>query len=116
MGRTNVLSEATSTVDSPTTPERRSPVVRAVPNPPSLRRRTEQTLAAHPGGLAWQALAEEVARRAVAAGAPAPRPADVVRELGGLIAEGRVDDRQGRFVLLPFTQRPAMPFIHDQAA
>ncbi|MFN8122289.1 MAG: hypothetical protein U0237_07655 [Thermoleophilia bacterium] len=91
-------------------------MVRAFPNPPSLRRRVEQALSAHPGGLGWQALAEEVARRAVASGAPAPRPAQVVRELGSLIVEGRVDDRSGRFVLLPSTQRAAVPFVHDRAA
>ena len=91
-------------------------MVRAVPNPPSLRRRTEQALAAHPGGLAWQALAEEGRAPRGRRRRPAPRPADVVRELGGLIVEGRVDDRQGRFVLLPFTQRPSLPFVHDQAA
>jgi len=91
-------------------------VVRAFPNPPSLRRRVEQALAAHPGGLGWQALAEEVARRAVASGATAPRPAQVVRELGSLIVEGRVDDRGGRFVLLASTRHAAVPFVHDRAA
>jgi len=91
-------------------------VVRAFPNPPSLRRRVEQALAAHPGGLGWQVLAEEVTRRAVASGATAPRPAQVVRELGSLIVEGRVDDRGGRFVLLASTRHAAVPFVHDRAA
>ncbi len=90
--------------------------LRVLPNPPSLRRRTEQALAAHPAGITWRALAEEVARRAVAAGAPVPSRDEVVRELGALIVEGRVDDRQGRFVLLPVVRRPSMPFFHDQAA
>lgn len=91
-------------------------MVRAFPNTPSLRRRVEQALTAHPAGLGWQALADEVARRAVASGATAPRPAQVVRELGALIVEGRVDDRAGRFVLLPSTRGTAVPFVHDRAA
>ncbi|MCB0873426.1 MAG: hypothetical protein H6531_10015 [Actinobacteria bacterium] len=64
-----------------------------------LRRRIEQVLAATPGGLDWRTLADELARRAVAAQRPIPDRAEVVRALGGLIVEGRVDERAGRFVL-----------------
>ena len=46
-----------------------------------------------------QTLADELARRAVAAQRPIPDRAEVVRALGGLIVEGRVDERAGRFVL-----------------
>jgi hypothetical protein len=81
----------------------------------SLRRRTEQALAANPAGIGWRALAEEVARRALASGRPFPRQAEVARELGGLIAEGRVEDRGGRFVLLPVAGGQRMPALREAA-
>lgn len=84
--------------------------IRVVPSPapgpprsgrpaPSLVRLVEQSLAARPGGLPWRMLWEELALRERAAGRPAPRRDQVVRVLGDLLVRGRVDERNGRFVL-----------------
>ncbi|MFN8110691.1 MAG: hypothetical protein U0Y82_12730 [Thermoleophilia bacterium] len=82
---------------------------------PSLRRRIEQTLAACPQGLGWRALSHELAMRAVAGGGAAPIRAEVVRELGQLIVEGRVDERQGRFVIRALAG-PSHHEVRGQAA
>lgn len=66
---------------------------------PSLRRMLEQDLAAHPGGLPWRSLWHDIAQRELAGGRPAPRRDDVVRVLGHMLVEGRVDERNGRFLL-----------------
>jgi hypothetical protein len=64
-----------------------------------LRRTVEQILASHPRGLPWRVVWEEASLRVTATGAAPPTRDAVVRCLGGLLVEGRVDERDGRFVL-----------------
>jgi hypothetical protein len=67
---------------------------------PSLRRRIEQALAAHPTGMAWRELTAELHQRALSMGERPPGPEQIVRQLGLLLVEGRVDERAGMWVLL----------------
>lgn len=91
--------------------EPRAPHIRIVPDPPApaadagggshatLRRTVEQVLSAHPRGLPWRVLWEDVARRRVAEGFALPTRDDVVRCLGAMLVQGRVDEHDGRFAL-----------------
>ena len=87
----------------------------ALPNSPSLRRRIEQALAAHPAGIAWHALVQEVMWRAVSGGRPAPAANEIAREVSGLIREGRLDERDGRFVLRTLCGLPRMTSMREAA-
>lgn len=86
-----------------------------LPNSPSLRRRTEQALAAHPAGIGWRALIQDVTWRAVAAGHPAPGVDEVAREVSGLITEGRLDERGGWFVLRAVCGPPRVTSMREAA-
>lgn len=83
------------------------PPAPAAPPAPELARTVEQLLAAHPRGLPWRMLWEEVAVRARARGVAPPAAEQVVRVLGALLVTGRVDERDGRFVLLTAGGRSA---------
>jgi hypothetical protein len=82
---------------------------------PSLRRRIEQALAANPLGLGWRELRDQLAVRAVALGEQPPHAEQIVRQLGALLVEGRADERNGRWVLLPADARPASAPLHQAA-
>lgn len=93
-------------------------MVTRIPVPqPTLRRSIEQILAASPQGLPWRALTEELGRRAAVTGRPAEPAHEVVRQLGGLLVDGRVDERNGRFVLQTVPVHRRIPgAVHDRAA
>lgn len=86
-----------------------------LPNSPSLRRRIEQALAAHPAGIGWRALVQEVMSRAVTGGRPAPAVGEIAREVSGLITEGRLDERDGRFVLRTLCGPPRLTSMREAA-
>lgn len=85
----------------------RAPHIHVVPTPAGrrpvgaqrLRRIVEQILASRPSGLPWRMVWEEAALRVTAGDGDAPTREDVVRCLGGLLVEGRVEERDGRFIL-----------------
>jgi hypothetical protein len=82
---------------------------------PSLRRRIEQALAAQPHGLDWRDLRDQLAARAVALGEPPPHGEQIVRQLGGLMLDGRADERDGRWVLLPADAAAGAAPVHRAA-
>ena len=66
---------------------------------PALRRCIEETLAAEPGGITTHELRATLARRARAVGAAPAGPHQLVRQLGQLLVEGRIDECEGVWVL-----------------
>ena len=83
---------------------------------PALRRSIEQTLAAEPEGLTTQNLRATLARRASTVGAEPPGPHQLVRQLGQLLVEGRVDEAAGVWVLLAASSLALDPRSRSQAA
>lgn len=83
---------------------------------PVLRRRIEETLEAGPAGVTTATLVDTLARRAHALGEAPPGPYQLIRQLGQLLVEGRVDERDGVWVFLGDEQHAANPRTHDRAA
>jgi len=82
----------------------------------ALRRNIEQTLAAEPEGITTQDLRATLTRRARAVGDEPPGPQQVVRQLGQLLVEGRVDESAGVWVLLEESSLALDPRSRSQAA
>ena len=83
---------------------------------PALRRRIEQTLAAAPAGITTHELRAALSLRARALGEVPPGPHQLVRQLGHLLVEGRIDERDGMWVLLAASDRAIVPRSRDRAA
>ncbi len=82
----------------------------------ALRRSIEQTLAAEPEGITTQDLRATLARRARGVGDEPPRPHQLVRQLGQLLVEGRVDESDGVWVLVEETSLVLDPRSRSRAA
>jgi len=83
---------------------------------PALRRCIEETLAAEPGGITTPELRATLARRARALGEPPAGPHQLVRQLGLLLVEGRVDECDGVWVLREAWPLALDPRSRNQAA
>jgi hypothetical protein len=83
---------------------------------PALRRRIEQVLAAEPAGITTHELRAALSLRARALGETPPGPHQLVRQLGHLLVEGRIDERDGTWVLLVAAEGAVAPRSHDRAA
>jgi len=82
----------------------------------ALRCSIEQTLAAQPEGITTHDLRAMLARRARAAGDEPPGPHQLMRQLGQLLVEGRVDESAGAWVLLEESSLALDPRARSQAA
>jgi len=72
---------------------------RHLPRPP-LRRRIEETLQAEPAGITTSSLRDALAQRARALGEMPVGPEQLLRQLGRLLVEGRIDERDGVWTLV----------------
>jgi hypothetical protein len=83
---------------------------------PSVRRRIEQTLAAHPGGVPAEALREVLDERARTLGDGPVGTHQLIRQLGLLLIEGRIDERDGVWTLRVDHAHAGRRHTRDQAA
>jgi hypothetical protein len=83
---------------------------------PALRRCIEETIAAEPGGITTRELRATLALRARALGESPAGPHQLVRQLGQLLVEGRVDECDGVWVLLEDSPLAQDPRTRNQAA
>ena len=83
---------------------------------PSVRERIEQTLAAHPEGIAAGALRDALGRRGAALGEEPVGMHQLMRQLGLLLIEGRIDEQGGVWMLRDEQAQIADTCPHDRAA
>lgn len=74
-----------------------------------ITRSVEQALAASPSGMPLMHLASAATLRESAAGRTPPSLSDVIARIGAMMAQGRIDERDGRIVMVtsPLFQRAA---------
>jgi hypothetical protein len=83
---------------------------------PSVRERIEHTLAAHPSGVPASALRDALAERSQPLGEAPIGPHQLMRQLGLLLIEGRIDERDGVWVLRDDGAQATGPRVQDRAA
>jgi hypothetical protein len=88
---------------------------RHLPRPP-LRRRIEETLQDEPAGITTAAMRNVLAHRARALGEQPVGPEQLLRQLGRLLVEGRVDEFNGVWMLVDDRAQSVDPRTSNQAA
>jgi hypothetical protein len=83
---------------------------------PTLRRRIEQTLQDEPAGISTTAMRDALAHRAHALGEQPVGPEQLLRQLGRLLVEGRVDELNGVWTLIDDRAESVDPRTSNQAA
>lgn len=83
---------------------------------PALRRRIEEELQAGPAGVTTAALGESLAQRAHTRGERPPGPHQLVRQLGQLLVEGRIDERDGVWMIIEDCGLAVDPRTRSRAA
>ncbi len=83
---------------------------------PAVRERIEQTLAPHPTGMPASALRDALAERSQALGETPIAQHQLIRQLGLLLIEGRIDECDGVWVLRDERAQATDPCVHDRAA
>jgi hypothetical protein len=81
-----------------------------------LRLCVEALVAGAPSGITTRRLRDEVSRRANPAGRDADGSVDVLRVLGQLLVEGRIDERDGVWVPRALAAPIEHPFAGRRAA
>lgn len=88
---------------------------RHLPRPP-LRRRIEEALQAEPAGVTTAALRDALAQRACALGELPVGPELLLRQLGRLLIEGRIDEFNGVWMFLDDRAQAVDPRTRHWAA
>jgi hypothetical protein len=83
---------------------------------PTLRRRIEVALQDEPAGITTAAIRDALAHRAHALGERPVGPEQLLRQLGRLLVEGRVDEFNGVWMLVDDRAQSVDPRTSNQAA
>jgi hypothetical protein len=83
---------------------------------PALRRRIEETIVSEPGGITTRELRASLERRARALGELPPGPHQLLRQLGQLLVEARIDECAGVWTPVATQAQARDPHARNRAA